>query len=94
MHHVLADLGAVQPLQEYAHEMEELMSWMRDADEDNDNELDPLLALADQAVTQATPAAAPQTVAYWINQPFVLQVHGIWPCPMTFSLVKVNQSRA
>lgn len=38
------------------------MDWMRDAEDDNDNELDPLLALANQAETQATPAAPPQAV--------------------------------
>lgn len=48
--------------QEYRSEMEELMEWMHDADGDSNNGLDPLLALADQAEMQATPAAPSQKV--------------------------------
>ena len=65
-------------LQEYDNEMEELMDWMRDADDDNTNELDPLLALADQAETQATPAAAPQTVRICIEHIQFLQDNGYY----------------
>lgn len=39
--------------------MEQLMEWMQGAEEETNNGLDPLLALADQAETQATPAAMP-----------------------------------
>ena len=39
------------------------MDWMRDADEGNEGDLDPLLALADQAETQAPPAATPKMVS-------------------------------
>ena len=32
------------------------MEWMQDADDENESNLDPLLALANQIETQATPA--------------------------------------
>lgn len=50
-------------LQEYDEEMKELMAWMDRGQEEDESDVDPLLALANQVETQATPAAMPSQKA-------------------------------
>lgn len=58
--------------------MQELMAWMQDGDTGDESDVDPLLALADQVDTQATPAVLPSQqassplVSYRLNHPILV----------------------